>query len=465
MDLLNHLAPIELPGDPISADYGAKLLSDLGAAVRPLHEHSECHPAQLWRETGLEALTGLPEADATCCPVPLPSCAQGVLLALRALAAAGPLKNPSALIDVDAAMLLTERAHLMGLSRQGQSSPGGSCQLLTCKNGAIALNLPRESDWQLLPAWLEQPVDRHWAAIAEAVSCRCRLQLIEQGRLLGLAVADAHLTPPTDCRWLGSHYQTKPSLPAGNAPRVLDLASLWAGPLCSHLLQGLGADVIKVESTKREDGARNGNADFFNLLNQNKRSVALPLHTSEGHAQLRQLINHCDIVIEGSRPRALRQMGILAEDCLEQTPGLSWISICGYGRDEPQANWIGFGDDAAAAAGLPAIMQQACGQRLMVGDAIADPLTGMHTALAAYASWLSGGGRLLSLSLHSTVAHCISATAPAHGDYRQRFEQWREVLQDCPEPPTSFTTRTARTKAADLGAHTQSVLQESSALC
>src|SRR5207249_665918 len=101
-------------------------------------------------------------------------------------------------------------------------------------------------------------------------------------------------------------------------PLVVDLSSLWAGPLCGHLLQALGARVIKVESSQRPDGARFGPKNFFDLLNANKDCVALNLSIAEGREQLRQLLLRADIVIEASRPRALRQMNIVAEDIIAQ---------------------------------------------------------------------------------------------------------------------------------------------------
>ena len=92
-------------------------------------------------------------------------------------------------------------------------------------------------------------------------------------------------------------------------PLVVDLSALWAGPLCGHLLHLCGADVIKVESDTRPDGARFGNAAFFGLLNQGKRSVGLDLTRHEGRKTLRQLIDRADVVIESSRPESAAPNG------------------------------------------------------------------------------------------------------------------------------------------------------------
>src|SRR4029453_19173112 len=96
-------------------------------------------------------------------------------------------------------------------------------------------------------------------------------------------------------------------------PLVVDLSSLWAGPLCAHLLGLQGARVVKVESTGRPDGARRGPAAFFDLLHGGPRGVARDLRDPAGAACLRRLLAAADVVVEASRPRALRQLGIEAE--------------------------------------------------------------------------------------------------------------------------------------------------------
>ncbi len=113
----------------------------------------------------------------------------------------------------------------------------------------------------------------------------------------------------------------------------------------------------------------------------------------------------------------------------EETPTMTVRASFDMGRrDEPEGNWIAYGDDAAIAAGLSAIMQGVHGQWLVCGDAIADPLTGLHAALAGWASWLCGGGHLLELSLEQTVRHCITSTAPPGGDFSARQASWQQYL-------------------------------------
>jgi crotonobetainyl-CoA:carnitine CoA-transferase CaiB-like acyl-CoA transferase len=232
----------------------------------------------------------------------------------------------------------------------------------------------------------------------------------------------------------------------------VDLSSLWAGPLCTHLLQQLGARVVKVESAGRPDGARLGHPDFYNLLNAGKASVALDFTSEEGRAQLRALCARADIVIEASRPRALRQLGVHAEDLIDANPHLTWISVSGYGRSEPMGNWVGFGDDAAIAAGLGLRFAQCHGKPVFCGDAIADPLTGLHAALAAWHSYRSGGGRLIALALRDVVAHCLAFDAAPPAILRERAAEWHTIIDQAGLLDMQSTARLPTGAARALGA-------------
>lgn len=432
----------EIGREGVGAAYAQHLLNSL--AVSPAHPLNlpDEHPALTWARSGLMTLTGLPpgsqsgagSGEPQMCPVPIAACADGALAALATLAPTNPFGS------LRGSQLLTERAAIAGHVRAGRASPGGSCRLLDTADGVIALNLAREDDWVLLPAWLECEVQPDWDSVTRAVRYKPASELVERGRELGLAVAVDEMPSTVGKGWFftnlsfprkrkSSQESVFPLDPRfcgdDKKPFAVDLSSLWAGPLCSHLLQHMGAEVIKVESTQRPDGARLGPPEFFNLLNAGKRSVTLDFSTVQGREELRSLIAGADIVIEGSRPRGLRQLGLQAEELIEQNPSLTWVSLSGYGRGLPQENWIAYGDDAAVAAGLSHVQYQATGEYMIVGDAIADPLTGLHAALAAWSSYLTGGGRLISLALHDVVSHCIRFDLPdSTAAIRARQQEW-----------------------------------------
>ena len=107
---------------------------------------------------------------------------------------------------------------------------------------------------------------------------------------------------------------------------VADLSSLWAGPLCGQLLARAGAVVVKVESPSRPDGTRRGEPAFFDWMNAGKLSYCVDFDSDSD--ALRRLLDAADIVIEGSRPAALRRRGLSAEDL----PGRTGSNLVAYQR-------------------------------------------------------------------------------------------------------------------------------------
>jgi crotonobetainyl-CoA:carnitine CoA-transferase CaiB-like acyl-CoA transferase len=157
--------------------------------------------------------------------------------------------------------------------------------------------------------------------------------------------------------------------------------------------------VIKVESKTRPDGARKGPAEFFDLMHAGKEVASIDF-TEEA---LRDLLLEADVVVEGSRPRALEQLGIDAREIVQHGPRV-WLSITGHGRGDPQRNWVGFGDDAAVAGGLVAWWRET---PCFVGDAIADPLTGIAGAVAVRDALRQGGRWLIDCNLAGVAAYVV----------------------------------------------------------
>jgi hypothetical protein len=374
-----------------------------------------------WAASGLMPLCGEAQAAPRRADHAFPSCARGALVALRALAGVEVLPG------VDGSTLLSERAAYHGRTRAGRTSVNGQCQLLRARDGWVALNLARADDIELLPALLADGTGPRIAhvdlpaiengdlgALRHAVVARASGDLVARAALLGLPIA-APGEHPSPTQWFTRMDCTRVAPPAG-MPRVLDLSSLWAGPLAAQLLQAAGAAVTKLESLGRPDASREGLPAFHALLNAGKASVCLDLHTDAGLAALRAHIDAADIVIESARPRALRQFGIDAEALLHRAPGKLWLRIAGHDpapaastdsnadQDLPR---VAFGDDAAIAGGAALAGHDG---PLFCGDALADPLTGLHAAVAALAHWRAGRGALLTLSLAGVTRWCVERT-------------------------------------------------------
>ncbi len=396
---------------------------------------------------------------------------EGAALGLKALVSGW---SRGAGDPLDAAALAGERAAL------GAPAPGGSVRLMRAADAWITLNLARAEDRALVPAWLEiPPAEDAWTAATRALRSRPAAAAVARGRWLGLPVAIARPSPiepfggclperPPAWRRSTVRGPSAPLRPRDAVPVVVDLSSLWAGPLATQLLSRAGARVIKVESCGRPDGARRGPRAFFDLLNAGKQSVVLDFDAPEGRAALRELIETADVVVESARPRALQQLGIHADRWLAARPGRTWISITGYGRARPWGGWVAFGDDAAAAAGWCTV--GADGTPRFCGDALADPLTGVHAALAAAADWSCGGGRLIDLSLRDVAAHAriapVALAAPWHErarvippairSGRDSGLGWVEV-DGCATEIAPPRARSAHASAPPLGAHNESL--------
>jgi crotonobetainyl-CoA:carnitine CoA-transferase CaiB-like acyl-CoA transferase len=448
-------------GSGVGADYTASLLEWLGGSVVRSPSRSEPDPAIEWAGSGAMALTGHADGPPLLAPGPLATCARAVVDAIHLVAG----ERWSS--DIDGPALLGERAASLGLTRRGTISPGGSCRILEARDGWIAISLARADDLRLIPAWLgEGEVAEPWEFVASRVAARPAAETVARARLLGLAAAVAVDPAPVAPPWCRVAARGRSvSRARAEPPLVIDLSSLWAGPLCTHLLALAGARVVKLESIRRPDGARSGPAGFFARLNAGKASVALDFGERSGRGKLLRMLEQADIVVESARPRALAQLGVDAQSWVESVPGRTWVSLTGYGRREPGAGWVAFGDDAGVAAGLAAATGGG-GPPLFCGDAIADPLAGLHAALAALASWRAGGGYLLDLALSDVVAHVLAfGPAPSEASVHPAGAGWEVVAGQQRATVSPPRARPARSAARPLGADTERVLEELGISC
>lgn len=344
--------------------------------------------AATWAASGAMGLTGRADGPALVAP-------DAVVRRIAALGAG---------LGVDAVALLAERAAALDLGRRGAVSCGGATHLLPAADGWVAVALARPDDIAMIPAWLGADRARTdlWTAVASAVAARPAAEVADRAELLGMAVSVCgEVRPPVgDLGGLPLRAtHTGPGRPLRGRPFVVDLSSLWAGPLCTRLLADRAAEVVKVESTRRPDGARRGPVDFFAHLNAGKRAVAIDLTTATGVRALRALIERADVVVEASRARALEAMGIVAADVVARGGPQIWVSITGYGRE---SNRVALGDDAAVAGGL--VANDGDGP-CFVADAVADPLSGVTAAAGVVAALAEGGRWLLDVSMAGVAAH------------------------------------------------------------
>lgn len=308
-------------------------------------------------------------------------------------------------VVIDPGQVLDRSGHL-ALAPPGLWSPNRACRLVQALDGWLAVNLPRDSDLLAVPAWIGCDLDDEpWPAIVARARDRPRRELLAQARLLGLAVA-----------MVGEvEIAAESGVPAGGAGRprsaggikVVDLSTLWAGPLCGAILAEAGASVTKVESRGRPDGARLGTPAFHGRLNGAKRLVDLAFSEPADLTALRAEIAAADVVISSARPRAFAALDITPQAMWAINPRLIWVAVTGYGWSGDGADRVAFGDDAAAAGGLVGWTD---GTPRFLGDALADPLTGLWAAGETLAALQHGEGVMVDAAL-ARVAARVRANA------------------------------------------------------
>ena len=305
-------------------------------------------------------------------------------------------------VDV-AAIGATDRRGQLKLHRPGRFSANRACGLVRAADGWIAVNLARDEDRELIPAWIgAEPDEDPWTALAREARRRTTADLIEGATLLGLpagrvgeATAD-RLAPPTIR--MGKARRGDPR----GALRVVDLSALWAGPLCGAVLAAMGAEVTKIESVGRPDPTRVSMPDFFRRLNGAKAELRFDFASTDDRTRLRDAFAAADVVVTSARPRAFAGLGIEPADVFAANPSLVWVAITGYGWTGAAGTRVGFGDDTAAAGGL--VRWTAKGEPRFAGDALSDPVTGLAAALGALQGLAAGGGVLVDAAMANSAA-------------------------------------------------------------
>ncbi len=218
---------------------------------------------------------------------------------------------------------------------------------------------------------------------------------------------------------------SSPSLPkALGHIRVLDLSRVLAGPWCAQNLADLGADVIKIERPGAGDDTRawgppyakdaQGNdtleAAYYLSANRGKRSLTVDIASSEGQALLRELVLHCDVVLENFKVGHLKRYGLDYDSLKAIRPDLVYCSITGFGQDGPYAHRAGYDFLIQGMGGLMSVTGERDdlpgGGPQKAGVALTDLMTGMYATVAVLAALThrdrTGEGQHIDMALLDT---------------------------------------------------------------
>ena len=200
--------------------------------------------------------------------------------------------------------------------------------------------------------------------------------------------------------------------------RVVDLTSSLAGPTCTEILGGLGAEVVKVEHPGRGDEARAWGPSFFPggsvmffAANRSKRSLALDFTDERGKDALLRLIANADVVVQSMRAGSAERHGLGSDQLRARDPRLVYCSIEAFGPTGPLAGSPGYDPLMQAFAGLVSITGEPDRPGVRVGASVIDIGTGVWAALGIVAALLerstTGRGRDVSVALFDTALSLV----------------------------------------------------------
>ena len=209
--------------------------------------------------------------------------------------------------------------------------------------------------------------------------------------------------------------------------KVLDLTHYIAGPYCTKLLAGLGADVIKIEHPRRGDGARwlgpfaSGGAEippgppfakremppedsaWFLYLNTAKQSLALDLKSPEGLKVALELVATADILVENFAPGTMDSLGLPIAELQKRNPALVVTSISNYGQTGPYRDWKAAELNLYAMGGLMNITGEPDQEPLKEGMPLAQLGAGQNAFAATMAALMyaeeTGEGQQIDVSI------------------------------------------------------------------
>lgn len=200
--------------------------------------------------------------------------------------------------------------------------------------------------------------------------------------------------------------------------RILDLTSVIMGPVCTQILAGYGAEVIKVEPPEgdimRHAGAKQepGMGAMFLHSNRGKRSIVVDLKTQQGQATIRELLQGADVFVHNIRPAAIERIGLDQASVSALCPNIIYAELTGYGITGPYAGRPAFDDVIQAESGLASLFSvQSGGAPAYLPALIADRLTGVTAAHRILAALMhrqrTGEGGYLNVAMFETMAEFV----------------------------------------------------------
>lgn len=212
--------------------------------------------------------------------------------------------------------------------------------------------------------------------------------------------------------------------------RVIDVATVIAGPGCARYLADFGADVVKVErpggDTSRDLGWRDpsdGESLWWKVIGRGKRTIELDLKDPEDLEVMLSLCDTADVLVENFRPGTLERLGLGPEVLHERNPRLVVTRVTGFGQTGPYRGRPAFATQAEALSGFAAINGEPDGQPLLPPIALTDEVAGLVAAFATMVAVHSGVGQVVDVNLVESMLQLMGPLVPLYGLLGQTQER------------------------------------------
>ncbi len=200
-----------------------------------------------------------------------------------------------------------------------------------------------------------------------------------------------------------------PASPPLDGVRVLDFSHVLAGPMCTRLLVDLGAEVLRVESTRRADTPWRSASDpdlkrmyAYVMVHRGKKSITLDLKSEAGSELARRLAAVADVVVENFSADVMEKLGLGYERLSALNPRLIYLSMSGYGHDGPRKSWTSMNSNLQAYSGMMMLTEQEGNPPVAVSNSWMDYVGGLHGCYSVIQALISrkkdGKGRNIDMA-------------------------------------------------------------------
>ncbi len=197
--------------------------------------------------------------------------------------------------------------------------------------------------------------------------------------------------------------------------RILDLTKVFSGPFCTRLFADYGAEVIKIESHAHPDDSRqyppfeNGWSGYYEMLNRNKRGIAIDLKSERGRVRFLKLSETADVIVENFTPETKHDLGIGYESVYTVNPRIIYASVSGTG----QTNSRRYYDILAQAESGLMTVSGTPGHPVKIGPSVVDAFAGMTLAWAIagalFQRSITGKGTAIDVSMLGAALHMLES--------------------------------------------------------